>query len=202
MFKAFNQAIIGRWRTESLNEGPAFETQMTECMFNYCIQELQHIAQYHSRSPSGAIQVFHSDAGVYKSDTAVPHHTKLALQHAVRALEDVPEEEKDWHPGSDGKVLDLVHPSLFPLVYGTTRVLALGSKPTSLDDCIERCGEGEVAPVPTDSTTSQSALTYNDANKAQYDEAAWSRKFQWLPAEVDISGDKPKCVIPFFTLSL
>ncbi|CAM5244547.1 hypothetical protein STANM309S_05188 [Streptomyces tanashiensis] len=31
-------------------------------------------------------------------------------------LEQVPEAEKDWHPGSDGQVLDLVHPSLFCLV--------------------------------------------------------------------------------------
>ena len=35
-------------------------------------------------------------------------------------LESVPDSEKDWHPGSDGKVLDLVHPSLFPVIYGLT----------------------------------------------------------------------------------
>lgn len=137
---------------------------MTERMFDYCIQELQHAAKHHSKSPNGAIQVFHIDAGVYKSDTAVPQHTKLALQDAVRVLENVAEEEKDWHPGSDGKVLDLVHPSLFPLVYGRTRVLPLGSKQTSLHDCIERCGEGEVIPSPTDSTTSQAALAFNDVD--------------------------------------
>lgn len=31
-------------------------------------------------------------------------------------LEDVPDAERDWHPGSDGQVLDLVHPSLFCLL--------------------------------------------------------------------------------------
>lgn len=171
---------------------------MTEGMFDYCVQELKSVAQHHSKSPNGAIhcQVFHIDAGVYKSDTAVPHHTKVALQRAVRALEDVPGEEKDWHPGSGGKVLDLVHPSLFPLVYGRTRVLPLGSRTANLDDCIERSGEGEVTDIPTDSAASQEALTYNDTDKAEYDEAAWSRQFQWLPAEVNISGDKPRCAFP------
>ncbi len=35
-------------------------------------------------------------------------------------LEEVPDAEKDWHPGSDGQVLDLVHPSLFCLVNGVS----------------------------------------------------------------------------------
>lgn len=77
--------------------------------------------------------------------------------------------QKDWHPGSGEKVLDLVHPSLFPLVYGQTRIL-----PDSLvdpDDCIERCGEGMVSiPPAADELLS----------------SAWSRKFQWLPCNVDI----------------
>ncbi|TEB24438.1 hypothetical protein FA13DRAFT_1756864 [Coprinellus micaceus] len=172
--KVFNSTIVEKWRGEALNDGPVFETQMTERMFNYCIQELQHVAERHIDAPRGAVQVLHTDAGVYKSDTAVPEGTKLALQKAVAVLEDVPEEQKDWHPGSDGKVLDLVHPSLFPLVYGRTRVLPLGAKPTTLDGCIERSGEGD------------------DDPQAAYDEATWSRKFQWLPADVDISGERPR----------
>jgi hypothetical protein len=38
----------------------------------------------------------------------------------VQWLENVPEKEKDWHPGSNGQVLDLVHPSLYPIVYNRT----------------------------------------------------------------------------------
>lgn len=40
----------------------------------------------------------------------------------MRSLEDVHEGDKDWHPRSNGLVLDLVHPSLYPLVYGRTFV--------------------------------------------------------------------------------
>ncbi|TFY53754.1 hypothetical protein EVJ58_g9272 [Rhodofomes roseus] len=40
--------------------------------------------------------------------------------YELAPLESVPDSEKDWHPGSDGKVLDLVHPSLYPVIYGRT----------------------------------------------------------------------------------
>ena len=33
----------------------------------------------------------------------------------------MPDAERDWHPGSDEQVLDLVHPSLFCLVRGVSR---------------------------------------------------------------------------------
>ena len=167
---------------------------MTKQMFDYCLQELRHRSKHHSNSPSGAIHVF--PASVYKSDSALSLELKLALQKAVQPLEDVPEQRKDWHPGSDGKVLDLVHPSLFPLVYGHSRVIALGDKETTLDDCIRRCGEGEVLPSPnpkefeTALATVLGRLRYSDSGSKVY-----SKKFQWLPCEVDISGDRPRSVL-------
>lgn len=39
---------------------------------------------------------------------------------ATQSIENVPETLKDWHPGSNNQVLNLVHPSLYPLVYGRT----------------------------------------------------------------------------------
>jgi len=38
-----------------------------------------------------------------------------------RAVEAVPEERKDWHPQSNNQTLDLVHPSLYPLAYSSTK---------------------------------------------------------------------------------
>lgn len=40
----------------------------------------------------------------------------------VSKLENVPDSQKDWHPGSDKQVLDLVHPSLYCLVYGVSQI--------------------------------------------------------------------------------
>ncbi|RXW11956.1 hypothetical protein EST38_g13899 [Candolleomyces aberdarensis] len=175
--KVFDDAIIAKWKEESVGlADSSIETEISEKMFTYCISELQHLAKEHPTSPNGAIRVFNGD--VYKSDTAVSEETKLALQKAVKVLEDVPASQKDWHPGSDGKVLDLVHPSLFPLVYGKSKVLPVGSRVTTLEDCIKRCGEGDV-------------LTAQTSNRLP-DDNPWSDKFQWLPCEVDISGEKPR----------
>lgn len=81
-------------------------------------------------------------------------------------------------------VLDLVHPSLVPLVYGKSRILPVGSDITTLDNCIQRCGEGEHLPELKETWPT-----------ADYDaEDSYSGKFQWLPCEVDISGKSPKYV--------
>ncbi|KAG6848056.1 hypothetical protein H0H93_003797, partial [Arthromyces matolae] len=125
-----------------------------------------------------AVAVYNGD--VVKSDHAIPTTLKEALKSAVLSLERVPEHEKDWHPGSDKKVLDLVHPSLYPLVYGKTRILP--NTTIGLHDCITRCGEGETLPNP-----SSEAFPWH----YRLDDPAtnpYSTKFQWLPCEVDISG--------------
>ena len=49
------------------------------------------------------------------------------LLAAVTPLDAVPDSGKDWHPGSDGFVLNLVHPSLYPIVYGRTMGKVSGS---------------------------------------------------------------------------
>jgi hypothetical protein len=168
---------------------------MTERMFGYCIRELRHRSKHHNDSTSGAIHVF--PASVYKSDSAVSSKVKLALRKAVGPLEDVPEQRKDWHPGSDGKVLDLVHPSLFPLVYGHSKVIALGDKETTLDDCIRRCGEGEVLPSPNAEEFEAGLKKVLGWRYSKGSSKVYSQKFQWLPCEVDILGDRPRSASPF-----
>ena len=107
-----------------------------------------------------------AEATVYMSDTAVSLKTKRKLRAAVTPLEDVPEAKKDWHPGSDSKVVDLVLPSLCPLVYGKTRILSEGIVP--LVDCHKYAGKGETIPMP------------------ERVPPFYSRNFQWLPCEVSV----------------
>ena len=59
---------------------------------------------------------------MYESRSLIPADLTESLVRAVSLLEDVPEEEKDWHPGSKKQVLDLVHPSLYCLVIGESYV--------------------------------------------------------------------------------
>ncbi|KAI8303641.1 hypothetical protein K4K61_006854 [Colletotrichum sp. SAR11_59] len=73
---------------------------------------------------TGLIPILDTSSAVIKSDSATTPEVKEALKQGVAALENIPENEKDWHPGSDSKVLDLVHPSLWPLVFGESRIAA------------------------------------------------------------------------------
>jgi Protein of unknown function (DUF4246) len=81
-------------------------------------------------------------------DDFIPPSLRRALVRGVRELEHVDPTLLDWHPGSNRQVLDLVHPSLFPLVRGVTRVT--GDRNTlqdpPIDDWGTWLGSGEILP--------------------------------------------------------
>nr|WBO80084.1 DUF4246 domain-containing protein [Streptomyces sp. SBE_14.2] len=107
-FEKMNDAgIVAKWTQEALAQG------LTEAQIRYVLDELAYYATL--RDERTGIEVSAVD-GVWQSDSLVEEDLRVRLREAVRVLEDVPEEEQDWHPGSDGQVLDLVHPSLFCLV--------------------------------------------------------------------------------------
>ena len=131
-------------------------------------------------------------ANVVKSDTAVSSELKQLLQEAVNKFEvGIPEKLKDWHPGSDDKVWDLVHPSLFPLIYGRSRVLENGET-TTLHDCIQRCGQGRITNVPPAEEIDEASRDDHSSFSVDQVYHPFSNKFQWLPCEVDISGENTR----------
>ncbi|MFB7364330.1 DUF4246 domain-containing protein [Streptomyces hydrogenans] len=101
--------IAARWAREAVEQG------LTEAQVRYVLDELAHYAAL--RDARTGAEVSGVD-GVWQSDTLVDEGLGARLREAVRVLEEVPEADRDWHPGSDGQVLDLVHPSLFCLVNG------------------------------------------------------------------------------------
>jgi len=180
-FKVNNEEIAKKWKDEVFENS---ELDFTPKMADWCIDELRHMARiYNASGNPPPIFVYNGD--VVKSDTAVSSALKQALQEEIQRFESkVPEKLKDWHPGSDEKVLDLVHPSLCPLVYGKTRILQEGET-TTLANCIQRCGEGEIVPQPPYEET------FETLNRSQQYKV-FSQKFQWLPCQVDISGENAK----------
>ncbi|MFF7300054.1 DUF4246 family protein [Streptomyces sp. NPDC008265] len=107
-FDKMNDAgIVARWTREALEQG------LTEAQVRYVLAELAYYAGL--RDAETGVEVASVD-GVWQSDALVDDELGSRLREAVRVLEEVPDAEKDWHPGSDGQVLDLVHPSLFCLV--------------------------------------------------------------------------------------
>ncbi|MFE6828495.1 DUF4246 domain-containing protein [Streptomyces sp. NPDC057690] len=111
-FDKMNDAgIVARWTQEAVAQG------LTEAQVRYVLAELLHYAAL--RDGRTGVEVSAVD-GVWHSDTLVDDKLRSRLREAVRVLEQVSETEQDWHPGSDGQVLDLVHPSLFCLVRGVS----------------------------------------------------------------------------------
>ncbi|TFK66407.1 hypothetical protein BDN72DRAFT_961786 [Pluteus cervinus] len=179
--KVFNRTISKKWRKEAL-EAP--DLDISEKMMAWCIDELRYKAVLPAFRDFGAVSVY--DGDVVKSDTIIPQDVKEALKEAVKPLEEVPERLRDWHPGSDEQVLDLVHPSLFPLVYGRSKVLPDGL--TSLEDFIQKCGEGVQVQVPQEQELFVGKVQWNSQRRLK----PFSPKFQWLPCDVDISGDRAR----------
>ncbi|KAJ6256768.1 hypothetical protein Dda_8635 [Drechslerella dactyloides] len=58
---------------------------------------------------------------VWHADGLIEETLRRRLIAAGQTLEDVPDTQKDWHPGSDSTVLNLVHPSLWPIKYRHSR---------------------------------------------------------------------------------
>jgi hypothetical protein len=131
-----DERILWKWKEEALS---AYGMDMSELMFDYCIDELR----YKFKRLKGCITVY--DGDVVKSDTAIPSSLQVALRDAVAPLENIPVVYRDWHPGSNEIVLDLVHPSLFPVIYGRTRILR--DNVVGLGDCVKKCGEGETLSI-------------------------------------------------------
>ncbi|KAK6502737.1 hypothetical protein TWF481_007784 [Arthrobotrys musiformis] len=99
---------------------------------------------------------------VWRSDSLIDEELRKELIDAVATLEDVPENEKDWHPGSNGQVLDLVHPSLWPIIYGRS-ISLIDGKPIKLpENAIDDDGDSD---------------------------DSYSKKFCWLPSEFEVGAD-------------
>lgn len=121
--------------------------------------------------------MFDGELTIVKSDVAISEDLRKALCEGVKPLEDVPDRLKDWHPRSDNLVLDLVHPSLFPVAYGLTRYLPDEKVP--LDKCLEYIGRG---------TTMEPFEASRGGNSGPYE---WG-SFQWLPTDVKLTDEGAK----------
>ncbi|GAA5999675.1 DUF4246 domain-containing protein [Rhodotorula paludigena] len=132
--------------------------KLTEKMVDYVLDELELHAEK-LNDPHG-IQASCFE-GVYESDSLVPKELLDQLLARVSELEkNPPFGEPDWHPGSDDQVLDLVHPSLFPLRYGVTPVRQL--------DADGKISSNATPPEPRNALHST------------------SKKYQWLPSDFDV----------------
>ncbi|KAJ6256441.1 hypothetical protein Dda_8942 [Drechslerella dactyloides] len=140
--KILDRALFAKWLREALENGGSVSYGKKINIWNredvaFVYRELTEGYKPYVeklRAEGGtAVGVEPDMDGVWRSDVLVDDAVRQQLIDAVATLENVPEDQKDWHPGSDGQVLDLVHPSMWPIVYGRS-INILDGKPIELPD--------------------------------------------------------------------
>ncbi|KAG5747133.1 hypothetical protein H9Q70_010189 [Fusarium xylarioides] len=177
--KVHDPTIASQWKTEALEYDWGQYLRygdFTTAMADAYIEEMKLKASIYQQA--NLLPVYDYTAAIVKSDHLIPDDLWQALKHGVKVLEDVPAAVKDWHPGSDRKVLNLVHPSMYPLVYGRSRILH--ERRIGLAEALGNCGQGLIIEKPSD--------------KSIHGEL-WhctSTSFQWLPCDVSVDGGRVK----------
>lgn len=116
-----------------------------------------------------------------KSDKLVTPPLHQRLRDAFETLQKDQAEMPDWHPNSNDMVQDLVHPSMYPLVYGRSK--ALKEELVGVEDAIDKwAGKGDV--IEKHIFPSR-IYRVGDGIPPDY----WSNTYQWLPANVSFQVD-------------
>lgn len=117
-----NSDIVSKWRAEIAEQQNL--SKNWEEVFDYVLRELEWYDKLEStRLAEGQFKVGPDDRIVI-SDNAIDKNTAKEFASEVAAFEAA--EAKDYHPGSNDLVVDLVHPSLYQLVYGRTKIVENG----------------------------------------------------------------------------
>lgn len=126
-----------------------------------------------------------------KSDKLVDSELHDALEDAFKKLQTEQAESPDWHPKSNEMVQDLVHPSLYPLVYG--RSLVIQDESVGVEDAVRTwAGKGETIPTiewQDDDDRWLDTLDDDRWSDTDDDDDRWSDTYQWLPSNVAFQED-------------
>ncbi|KAG0044152.1 hypothetical protein BGZ83_010597 [Gryganskiella cystojenkinii] len=173
-FEKFKDPLIAqRWQQELV----ANDHRLTEVHVRFIFQELEWYSKQRQDQIDQGIQhpIESAIDGTRRSDGLVSEGLKQRLLTCVEKLVNIPDHHKDWHPGSNNQVLNLIHPSLYPLVIGRSRVLPHGSKLTFPGlDALKK---------------PSTPIQYRGFYQGRYEERYFSKKYQWLPTDVQISNE-------------
>lgn len=209
--KVFDEEIAEKWRQEAMawpeddlwnrihhfNPGygdnpPQPKSILDKACVDYCIQELRQKADYFKLT--GIVPTLDASFSVAKADGIVPDSLHQSLREAFNRLQADQASSPDWHPNTKETVQDLVHPSIYPLVYG--RSLFLENEVVGVDDAVGKwAGKGKVIPRPevTDSSGRQAdpyrRMRSGGIGSGVIPNDFWSNTYQWLPANLKFTDD-------------
>ncbi|GAB1320932.1 Manganese lipoxygenase [Madurella fahalii] len=198
--KVFDDDIVDKWRQEALSQDeddlylqvlggkaiPMLERTriISERAFDYCIAELRCKAAHFKES--GLIFTLNADGNtVIKSDSLISDELRQGLKAAFEKLRAEQGAEPEWHPWTDDKVQDLVHPSMHPFVYGKSKFIQ--EEVVGVADAIEKwSGKGEIVQKDKE-------IAHDDPRPAwqrvEVPADYWSSTYQWLPANLSFQED-------------
>ena len=102
----------------------------------------------------------------------------------VAVLENMPVAQRDWQPGADRQVLDLVDPALYPIINNVSRVLP------SADRYHSPCADSSSSSPPFNSWRDELNGGYIACFRlGSHSDFGVSRKYQFLPSEFAVSAD-------------
>ncbi|KAK3339955.1 hypothetical protein B0T25DRAFT_365827 [Lasiosphaeria hispida] len=208
--KLFDDQIVAKWRDEALAQPEdALYAQIIEdrhgdkelplptrariispASFDFCISELRGKAAYFRET--GLIWTLNSKENiVVKSDTLVPTHVREGLKAAFVKLHADQADSPDWHPWTSDMVQDLVHPSMYPFVYGRSNFIR--EEVVGVSDAVDKwAGKGHSIPK----TEIEEPLPRNPQNffwaggyGAPIPDEYWSSTYQWLPSNLAFQDD-------------
>jgi len=173
--KIFNEEIVSKWRSEVKT--------IEEAMFQYAIDE----CRYYASKATNTSRISAVD-GVYEADHIIDTDLRSKLQSGINNVLDTM--DPDWHPKSNDMVLDIIHPSLFPIIYGTSRFYTdeklkeLNLNPLDIKSFTDNYKSAEIAQCPEELVKKKN-LKYCDFYSI-------SMNYQWLPADVIVTKDSAK----------
>ncbi|KAJ2335930.1 hypothetical protein GGI00_001106 [Coemansia sp. RSA 2681] len=183
--KSQSAKICERWKTEARAQS------LTDLEVGYVFAELVFYASLHGSDTSIVLSAVD---GVWCSDFLVDKETTQALKDYAAILENVPARDKDFHPNSNDQVLNLIHPSLFPLIYNRSSVLLepIASPLAALD--LKSFGYFPVTPL------NWSRALNPPANKDESDED-YSKRLARVPMRKELPGGaQPNFYIPLSSI--
>ncbi|KAI0138231.1 hypothetical protein BJ166DRAFT_544557 [Pestalotiopsis sp. NC0098] len=174
---AFNEELVAKWGREAMND-----ELLDETAWKWCVAELRDKARVYEEKKY--VLVLDAISSICKSDDLVPETIRGRLKTATEPLRNEPdrrgcpandavvkdperfaerETSPDYYLNINHQVRDLVNPSRWPFIYGTTQVLSDGDA-TSLDNMF---GSDATETAPP---------------------GRWS-EYIWLPCEAEFDGN-------------
>ncbi|KAK7189146.1 hypothetical protein PSPO01_04733 [Paraphaeosphaeria sporulosa] len=175
--KIFDETIVHKWHEEvqAMPDG-----MISDKTFDWCINELRDKSKDFEQQMF--VPTLDAQTRCVKSDILISESLAVDLRQAVEPLLAVGDDQKDWHPNSESKVLNLVHPSLYPLVSGRSRSTTAGK--VGRETCFEFLGEGSIVEKGGEIPRGYRWSRSQDLSQL------CSTCFQWLPSEVRFVSDK------------